>query len=78
MTHSRLGYPFHFLTFCSKLIQYVRMMVYVVRLSPLEAIQWMEVMTASTSIVKLEAETVIGCTVFMDTAMALSPCLTVN
>ena len=54
-------YIFHF---CSKLIECVRMMACVVRLSPLEAVQPRAWMTASTSFVKLEVE--IGCTVFMD------------
>ena len=45
-------------TFCSKLTESLRRMVCVVRLSPLEAIQRRAWVTASTSIVKLEVETV--------------------
>ena len=44
--------------FCSMLIESVRMMACVVWLSPLEAIQRRAWVTASTSIVKLEVETV--------------------
>ena len=47
-------------TFCIKLIESVRMMAYVVRLSPPEAVQRR---AASTSVVKLEAETY---RIFMD------------
>ena len=59
MTHSKLGYPFRFLTFCSKLIQYMRMMAYVVRLSPHEGVQRMACLTISISTVKLEVNHVI-------------------
>ena len=57
-THSCLGFPFHFSIFCSKFTESVRMMASVVRLSLLEAIQRRAWMTASTSIFKLEVETV--------------------
>ena len=52
------GLPIPHFTFCSKLIESVRRMTCVVRLLPLEAIQRRARLTASTSIVKLEAETV--------------------
>ena len=66
------GIPILFFTFCNKFIESVRMMAYVVRLSPLEAIQRRAWVTASTSIVQLEVETiVIGCTVFMDGSCTL-------
>ena len=52
------GLPIPLFTFCSKLIQSVRMMACVVWLSPRETIQRKEWVTASTSIVKLEIETV--------------------
>ena len=52
------GLPIPLLTFCSKFIDSVRMMARVVCLSPLEAIQRRAWVTASTSIVKLEVETV--------------------
>ena len=55
------GLPIPLFIFCSKLIESVRMMAYVVWLSPLEAIQRRVWMTALASIVKLEVET----TVFM-------------
>ena len=44
--------------FCSKLIESVKMMACVARLSPLKAVQRRAWVTATTSIVKLEAETV--------------------
>ena len=47
-------------TFCSKLIDSVRLMARAVRLSPLEAIQRRTWVTASTSTVKLEVGTVLG------------------
>ena len=50
--------PILFFTFCSKLIESVRIMACMVWLSPLEAIQRKAWVTASTSIVKLEVETV--------------------
>ena len=52
------GFPIPLFTLCSKLIESVRMMTCVVRLSPLEAIQRRAWVIASTSIVKLEVETV--------------------
>ena len=52
------GLPIPLFTFCSKLIESVKMMTFVVRLSPLEAIQRRAWLTASTSVVKLEVETV--------------------
>ena len=52
-----------FFSFCNKLIESVRMMACVVRLSPLGAVQRMAWETASTFIVKLEVET---CTGIMD------------
>ena len=57
--HASLGFLFHFslLLFCNKLIESVRMMACVVRLSPLEAVQRRAWETASTFIVKLEVET---------------------
>ena len=58
LTHPSLGFPFYFSLFCSKLIESVKMMTYVAWLSPLEAIQRMAWATTSTSIVKLEVETV--------------------
>ena len=48
------GLPIPLFTFCSKLIESVRMMPCVVRLSPLEAVQRRTWVTASTCIVKLE------------------------
>ena len=50
------GLPIPLFTFCSKLIESVRMRTCVVRLSPLETIQRRAWVTASTSIVKLEVE----------------------
>ena len=62
---SHSTFPF----FYSRLIESVRLMVCVVWLSPLEAVQRN---AASTSIVKLEVETVIiDCTVFMHDARVL-------
>ena len=57
--HSGLN-PIPFVTFSSELIEFVRMMayVYVFRLSPLQAIQRRAWMTASSSVVKLQVETV--------------------
>ena len=52
------GLPIPLFTFCSKLIESARMMASVVRLSASEAIQRRAWVTASTSIVKLEVETV--------------------
>ena len=50
-------------------------MACVVWLSPLEAIQWRAQVTASTSIVKLEAETIQAA---LSSWMVASPCLTVT
>ena len=52
------GLPIPLVTFCSKLIEPVRTMACVVRLSLLEAVQWRAWVTAFTSIVKLEVGTV--------------------
>ena len=49
------------------------MMACVVRLSPLEAIQRRAWVTASTSIVKLEVETVLAA---LSSWMVVAPCLT--
>ena len=55
LTHfSKSGLRIPLFTFCSKLIESVRMMPCVVRLSPLEAVQRRTWVTASTCIVKLE------------------------
>ena len=51
------GLPISFYTFCSRLIESVRMMACEVWLSPLEAIQRRACVTASISIVKLVVET---------------------
>ena len=64
-----LVFPFHFFSFCIKLTKSMRMVACVVWLSPLEAVQRREWVTASTSIVKLEVETVqaalaVFCTLF--------------
>ena len=69
------GRSIPFFTFCSKLIKSVRMMACVVRLSPLEAIQWRAWVTASSSIVKLEVETVH---VALSSLMVVPPSLTVS
>ena len=58
LTHDSLDFSIQCFTFCRKLIGFVEMMVCVVRLSTLGASQRRAWVTASTSIVKLEAETV--------------------
>ena len=63
--HSPVSASHSIFTFCSKLIESMRMVACVAWLSPLVAIQRRAWVTATTSIVKLEVETV-GCTVFMD------------
>ena len=69
------GRPIPFSTFCGKLVESVRMMACVVRLSPLETIQRRAWVTASTSIVKLEVETVEAA---LSSWMVLAPCSTVK
>ena len=71
----RSGLPIPLFTFCSKLIKSVRMMACVVWLSPLETIQRRAWVTASTSIVKLEVETVSAA---LHSWMVVAPCLTVK
>ena len=60
MRHSSLGFPFHFSLCVAVTLKAMRMMACAVGLSPLDAIQRRAWMTASTSIVKLEVETVLG------------------
>ena len=50
------GLPIPLFIFCGKLIESVRMMACVVRLSPLGTIQQRAWVTASTSIVKLKVD----------------------
>ena len=69
--YSNLGFPFHFSFF---LIEFVKMAC-VVRLSALEAVQRKAWMTASSSAVKLEAETVKAA---LFSWMVVSPCLSVK
>ena len=57
--HILSGLPIPLFTFCSELIESVRRMACEVWLSPLEAVQWRSWVTASTSIVMLEVETII-------------------
>ena len=69
------GLPIPLFIFCSKPIESGRMTACVLRLSPLEAIQRRAWVTASTSIVKLEVETVQAA---LSSWMVVTPCLTVK
>ena len=59
LAHSTLGIPFHFSLCVAVSLKAMRMMACVVGLSPLDAIQRRAWVTASTSIAKLEVETVL-------------------
>ena len=69
LTHSSLGFPFHFSFFCSKLIESVRMTACAIQLSPLEVFQRRAWVTASTCF-HLHCQAGgwdrINCAVFMD------------
>ena len=69
------GLPIPFFTFCSKRIQSVTMMACVVRLSPFKATQGRAWVPASTTIVKLEVETVEAA---LSSWMVVTPCLTLK
>ena len=74
LTNSSRGSPFQFLFFVAS-SSTVRMMACVVRLSPLEAFQQRAWMTASTSTVRLEVETILAA---LSSWIVVAPCLTVT
>ena len=69
------GLPISPVTFCSKLIESVKMMASAVRLSYLEASQRTVRVTSSTSVGKLEVENVQA---LLFSWVVVSPCLTVK